>query len=257
MLDLRDRLNKECRRILSKQKLNLASFPNLELLRLALFTIYFLSNRHSSDYEKIFDNETVIRALKQESDLTNEEKRDIMEQINCLQEQNRREHNNLQTKFEELCQQLELERLNSQQVTKDLINKYETKQMQLEVHSSELHEENKRLSDALNQLRIDYEKLSKNDYERLEKWHRQIKLDCDPLINEDELLKHANSHMHQRRLQKMNGNGNFSLLFPSIAANEMGRGKTRQIAVMRPEFGIMRTSPRSSRWTFGCLPTVL
>ncbi len=103
LTELADQLKNECEQILSKLNFNLESFPNLELNQLALITLYFLSNQHLIDEAKQLYTETVIRALKQEYELINNEKNDLI-------------------------QQFDLERSQSEELIKDLNKKLNDKQ---------------------------------------------------------------------------------------------------------------------------------
>jgi hypothetical protein len=79
--EISDELNKQCEQILSKQNLKLSLYPNLDHNQLALVAIHSLSNQHLIDEAKQLYNETIIRALKQEYELINNEKNDLIEQI--------------------------------------------------------------------------------------------------------------------------------------------------------------------------------
>ncbi|CAF3671069.1 unnamed protein product [Adineta steineri] len=179
--DLSNRLNKECHQILSKQNLQKSLYANYKLNHLALLTIHLLYNQHLTDDAKQLYNETLIRALKQEYELINNEKNDSVEKYDLLEEKYQNELNNIEKKFEklqnkydELLEQNELERLHSKKSFNDLTEKYDLgiKQLQLNLHE-----------DSQN-----------NDYEQLRK-------DFNNLINENELLKDYNSQMYQRKLQ--------------------------------------------------------
>jgi hypothetical protein len=87
LTELADQLKKECEQILSKLNFNLESFPNLELNQLVLITLYFLSNQHLIDEAKQLYTETVIRALKQEYELINDEKNDLIQQFDLERSQ--------------------------------------------------------------------------------------------------------------------------------------------------------------------------
>ncbi|CAF3690411.1 unnamed protein product [Rotaria sordida] len=128
-IDISNNLNRECQQILSQQNLKLTSISNLELNHLALITIYFLYHQHLSDIAKELYNETFIRALQEEYNLLNNEKNDLIEHINSIQE-----------KF----QQIEDERLYSQEIIRKLNEKnYE----QLEKQYNDLINENQLLKD--------------------------------------------------------------------------------------------------------------
>ncbi|CAF5137634.1 unnamed protein product, partial [Rotaria sp. Silwood1] len=132
-MDLSNNLIKECQQILSKQNLKLTSIPNLELNHLSLITIYFLYQQYLSDNAKELYNETVLRALQQECNLLTNEKNDLIERINSMQE-----------KF----QKIEYERLYSEEIIKNLNDKLNDKNYeQLEKEYNQLLNENQLLKD--------------------------------------------------------------------------------------------------------------
>lgn len=173
--DVSNQLHKECQQILSKQNLDLS---NLDLNQLSLITLYSLHNQHLTDEAKQLYNETGLRALQQEYELINEEKNDLIEQLNSLQK-----HSN---------ELLEHERLHSKQIVKDLIEKYEIERGQLQMNLFNLNEENEKLQQQLNNQN---ENLTDNQY-------NQLKLDFDQLMNENELLKDYNAQIYQEKLQE-------------------------------------------------------
>jgi hypothetical protein len=61
--------------------------PNLELNQLALIALNSLSNQHLIDEAKQLYDETVIRALKQEYELINNEKDNLIQQIDLERSQ--------------------------------------------------------------------------------------------------------------------------------------------------------------------------
>ncbi|UJR33572.1 hypothetical protein I4U23_021010 [Adineta vaga] len=196
-----DRLAKECQQILSKQNLSTLSYADLELNHLALLTVHLLYNQHLTDDAKHLYNETLIRALKQEYELINNEKLDHMEKYHSLEEKCREELNSnkkiydkLQNKYDELLEQSELERFDSKKSVADLAEQYSLREKQFEFNLFNLHQENDKLKTNLHQLAEIQEKVSVDDYE-------QLKQDYDELINENELLKEYNSQMYQRKLQ--------------------------------------------------------
>jgi predicted phage tail protein len=67
-----------------KQNLQSTSFLNLELHQLVLITLYCLSNQHLIDEAKQLYNETILRALKQEYELINNE---LIQQIESNNQQ--------------------------------------------------------------------------------------------------------------------------------------------------------------------------
>jgi len=163
-IDVSNKLNKECQQILSKQNFELTSLPNLDLNQLSLIALHSLYNQHLTDEAKQLYNETVIRALKQEYELINNEKNDFIEKSNEL---------------------LELERLHSTQTINDLIEKYES---QLRMNSLHLKEENKKLLD--------------DQFEQLGKEYYQLKRDFNEITTENELLKDYNAKMYHEKLQE-------------------------------------------------------
>jgi hypothetical protein len=84
-IDLTNHLTKECQQILFKQNIKSTSLPDLDPNQLAYITIYSLYDQHLTDEAKQLYNETVIRALKQEYELINDEKNDLIEKLNTLQ----------------------------------------------------------------------------------------------------------------------------------------------------------------------------
>jgi chromosome segregation ATPase len=180
-------LKKECQQIVSKQNLKLSSFPNIELNQLALIVLYSLDNQHLTDEAKQLYNETVIRALKEEYELINTEKNELMEQLNLSQE----ELNNLQLKYDEFLKQIELERGDFKQAIKDLTEKYEK---QLEVNRDTSHEDDNKLNEEKN-------------YGELEREYKQLRQDFDNVNNEYELVKDYNSQMYQEQMQGVKNNG--------------------------------------------------
>lgn len=67
-------LENECKQILSKQNINSSSLTNLNLNQLALITLRSLLKQHFIDEAKQLYNETIIKALKEEYELVNNEK---------------------------------------------------------------------------------------------------------------------------------------------------------------------------------------
>jgi hypothetical protein len=120
LTELADQLKNECEQILSKLNFNLESFPNLELNQLALITLYFLSNQHLIDEAKQLYTETVIRALKQEYELINNEKNDLIQQFDLERSQS-----------EELIKDLNKKLIDKQNISS------KTEQIQHEFLSSE------------------------------------------------------------------------------------------------------------------------
>jgi hypothetical protein len=120
LTELADQLKNECEQILSKLNFNLESFPNLELNQLALITLYFLSNQHLIDEAKQLYTETVIRALKQEYELINNEKNDLIQQFDLESSQS-----------EELIKDLNKKLIDKQNISS------KTEQIQHEFLSSE------------------------------------------------------------------------------------------------------------------------
>ncbi|UJR13672.1 hypothetical protein I4U23_000684, partial [Adineta vaga] len=164
--ELADQLNKECQQILSKQNFQFTSSLDLELNQLSLLALHSLHNQHLTDDAKLLYNETVVRALKQEYELLNNEKNDLIEQIT----KNELEH--LETKA-------------------NLLN---------------LIEENKRLKDEIIEMNRNSEEIKENRYEILEKEFHQLKQEFNELVNENELLKDYNAQMYQEKLQEKKDN---------------------------------------------------
>ncbi|CAF4514139.1 unnamed protein product, partial [Rotaria sp. Silwood2] len=216
--DLSTRLNKECQQILSKKNLLLNSYENLQLNHLALITIYLLYNQHLTDDAKQLYNDTLIRALKQEYELINNEKNDYIEQFNCLKEKylndlnmNEKNFHNLQNQYDELLEHNELERLDSKKSLNDFIEQYDLREKQFEFKLYNLHHENENLKFNLNTLQDNYEKLVEKNYEQLEMEYKQLRQDFNELINENELLKDYNSQMYQTKLQENNDSDEIKL----------------------------------------------
>ncbi|CAF5123949.1 unnamed protein product, partial [Rotaria magnacalcarata] len=200
--DLTDRLNKECQQILIKQNLSLSSYDNLQLNHYALMAIYLLYKQHLTDDAKQLYNETLIRALRQEYELINNEKHDYMEKYNEAEENylnklnlNEKKMHQLQNKYEELLEHNELERLDSKKLLNDLAEKYE-------FNLYNLHQENENLKYNLSNMSQSREKSLGNDHNQLQSEYQQLRQDYDELISENELLKDYNSQMYQRKLQR-------------------------------------------------------
>ncbi|CAF1066100.1 unnamed protein product [Adineta ricciae] len=199
--DLPDRLHKECQQILSKQNLSPSSYTDQDLNYLALLTVHLLYNQHLTDDAKHLYNETLIRALKQEYELINNEKLDYIEKYHSLEDKFRQELNlnekiydKLQNKYDELLEQSELERLHSKKSIDDLSEQHSMREKQFEFNLFNLHQENEKLKHSIHQLEECQQKVSVKDYE-------QLRQDYDELINENELLKEYNSQMYQEKLQ--------------------------------------------------------
>jgi len=122
LTELANQLKRECEQILSKLNFNLTSFPNLELNQLAIITLYFLSNQHLIDEAKQLYNETVIRALKQEYELINDEKNDLIQQFDLERSQ-----------LEELIKDLNKQLIDKQNISSKI------EQIQYEIPSNENH----------------------------------------------------------------------------------------------------------------------
>ncbi|CAF4043397.1 unnamed protein product, partial [Rotaria sordida] len=180
-IDISNNLNRECQQILSQQNLKLTSISNLELNHLALITIYFLYHQHLSDIAKELYNETFIRALQEEYNLLNNEKNDLIEHINSIQE-----------KF----QQIEDERLYSQEIIRNLNEKLNEKNYeQLEKQYNDLINENQLLKDY-NAL-IYHDKLQEkieNDSIEIKSLH-DVDIQCD-LNDEIQLLNTKKSNLN-------------------------------------------------------------
>ncbi|CAF1461374.1 unnamed protein product [Adineta steineri] len=176
--EVSNQLNQQCQQILSKENLSLTSFPNLESNHLSLLALHSLYTQHLTDEAKQLYNETIVRALKQEYELLNNEKTDLIEQLNSFRLKN-----------DELLQQIELEQIH----TKALIEKYELNENQLKNNLLQLTQENQQTIE--------------NKYEELEKEYNQLKLDFNELINENELLKDYNAQMYQEKFQEKEDNG--------------------------------------------------
>lgn len=174
--ELVDLLNKECQQILDKQKFNSSSLPDLDLNQLSLIALHSLYNQHLTDDAKLLYNETVVRALKQEYELLNNEKNDLIEQL---------------TKTEQ-------EHFQTKDVIKDLTEKYQTEKSQLELSLSDLKQENARLKDELNQQP---DQIENDQYESLQKECGRLTQENNDLVNENELLKDYNAQMYQEKLQ--------------------------------------------------------
>ena len=205
--DLPDRLHKECQQILSKQNLSPSSYTDQDLHYLALLTVHLLYNQHLTDDAKHLYNETLIRALKQEYELINNEKLDYIEKYHSLEDKLRQELNlnekvydQLQNKYDELLEQSELERLHLKKSIEDLGEQYSLREKQFELNLFNLHQENEKLKVNIHQLEEDQQKVAVKDYE-------QLRQDYDELINENELLKEYNSQMYQQKLQDDKENG--------------------------------------------------
>ncbi|CAF0830686.1 unnamed protein product [Adineta ricciae] len=179
--ELTDLLNKECQQILDKQKFNSSSFSDLDLSQLALVALHSLHNQHLIDDAKSLYNETVVRALKQEYELLNNEKNDLIEQL---------------TKTEQ-------EHFQTKDTIKELTEKYEIQNGQLEARLSDLEQENQRLKNELNQHS---EQIENDQYESLQKEFDQLKQENNDLVNENELLKDYNAQMYQEKLQEKRDN---------------------------------------------------
>ncbi|CAF0953552.1 unnamed protein product [Adineta ricciae] len=179
--ELADLLNKECQQILDKQKFNSSSFSDLDLNQLSLIALHSLHNQHLIDDAKSLYNETVVRALKQEYELLNNEKNDLIEQL---------------TKTEQ-------EYFQAKDTIKELTEKYEIQKSQLEASLSDLEQENRRLKNELNQHP---EQIENDQYELLQKEFDQLKQENNDLVNENELLKDYNAQMFQEKLQEKRDN---------------------------------------------------
>ena len=191
--DLSNRLNRECQQILSKQNFEKESYPQLDLNHLALITIYSLYHQHLTDDAKQLYNETLIRALKQEYELINNEKTDYMERYITEINATEKKYHQLKNEYDDLLEQNELERLDSKQSLMKLTEKYEH-----QLYS--IHQENEQLKYNLNNLQENYQKVQGEDYQGLKQEYEQLRRDYDELINENELLKDYNSQMYQRKL---------------------------------------------------------
>ncbi|CAF4111061.1 unnamed protein product, partial [Rotaria sordida] len=209
--DLSNRLNKECQQILTKKNISLDSNENYQLNHLALITIYLLYHQHLTDDAKQLYNETLIRALKQEYELINNEKNDYIEKYNYIEEKylnelniNEKNFHNLQNKYDELLEHNELERLDSKKSLDDLIEQYNLHEKQYEFNLYNLHNENENLKFNLNTLQDNYDKLLEKNHEQLDIEYQQLRQDYNELINENELLKDYNSRMYQAKLQDNN-----------------------------------------------------
>lgn len=203
--DLADRLSQECQQILSKQ--NLSSLPreNAQLNYLALITIRSLYNQHLTDDAKQLYNETLIRALKEEYELINNDKTEAIEKYSSFEEKylkdlnmSEQKYNSLQIKYDELLEQIELERLDSKQSLNDLVEKYELREKQYEFNLYSLHQENETLKYNLLTLQETYQKSNDRTYDQLDAEYQQLRKDYNELINENELLKDYNSQMYQK-----------------------------------------------------------
>jgi len=199
-----NRLTKECDQILTKQNLSKDIYSQLDNNQLALITIYSLYQQHLTDDAKLLYNETVIRALKQEYELINNEKTDYMERYLTEVHATQKKYDQLQNQYDELLEQNELERLHAKQSMKDSIDNYE-----LQLYN--LHQDNEQLKFNINILQNNYQKVQDLNYDELNREYQQLRTDYDELINKNELLLNYNSEMYQRKLQ-VNGDDETELV---------------------------------------------
>ncbi len=177
-----------------KQNFVKTSHPNLELNHLALITIYSLYHQHLTDDAKQLYNDTVIRALKQEYELINDEKNDYLEKYLHEVDTKEKQLDKLQNEYDDLLEQNELERLDFKQSFADLTEKYELKLYNL-------NQENEKLKYNFNNLEDNYRQNKDENYKQLQNEYQQLREDYNELINQNELLKDYNSQMYQTKLQ--------------------------------------------------------
>ena len=182
-----------------------------------MITIHLLYNQHLTDDAKQLYNETLIRALKQEYELINNEKNYYLDKYNILEEKhfnelkfNENKFNQLQNKYDNLLDQNEFERLHGKQALDDLTHKYELHEKQLEFNIYDLHRENEILKCNFNNLEENYRKLIDKNYENE---YQQLRKDYNDLIEENELLKDYNSQIYQQKLQKHEDNNGMNNFF--------------------------------------------
>lgn len=205
--DLSDRLKKECCQVLSKRNISPSSFADLQLNPLALLAVFALYNQHLTDDAKNLYNETLIRALKQEYELINNEKLDFVEKYHHLEDKyrqetavNQKKMDKLRNQYEELLEQSELERLDSKKLADDLSEQHALREKQLECNLLNLHQENEKLRCSLNSSESEQQRFAEKDYD-------QLRRDYNELVNENELLKEYNSQMYQQRLRRNKDDG--------------------------------------------------
>jgi hypothetical protein len=209
-----DRLRKDCQQILSKHNVPAMHYADLDLNQIALITMHSLYHQHVSDEAKQMYNDTLIRALKQEYELINNEKTDCLEQYHRLEEEYQRQtatntktFGQLQHTYDELLEQNELERLHAKQSTDSLMETFDKSAQQMQINVFTLHEENQKLKYNYEQLKDQYERSTEKNYDELDEEYQRLRQDYNDVINQNELLKDINSKMYQETLQDTNGKG--------------------------------------------------
>lgn len=139
-------------------------------------------------------NDTVIRALRQEYELINNEKNDYLEKYLQLVDSSDQKLNHLQNQYDELLEQDELGRFNSQKTIEDLKSAYE-----LQLYH--LNQDNEQWKLNYKNLDEQYQQIKDQNYDELEKEYQQLREDYNELINKNELLQDYNSQMYQNKLQ--------------------------------------------------------
>ena len=183
-----------CEQILSKQNFDRQSEPDLQPNHLALIALFSLYNQHLTDDAKQLYNDTVIRALRQEYELINDEKNDYMEKYLQVTESSDKKLNHLQNQYDELLEQDELGRFNSQKTIDDLKSAYEFQLLNL-------HQDNEQCKLNYKNLEEQYQQIKDKNYDELESEYQQLREDYNELINKNELLQDYNSQMYQNKLQ--------------------------------------------------------
>lgn len=167
-----------------KKDLELNSYSDLDVNHLALIAIYFLYNQHLSDSAKGLYNETILRALQEEYNLVNNNRNDLIEKINSIEEKYQEEVNALKLKSNDLAQQMEDERIKSRDIIKNM------------------NESNEKLNYEFDQMKRDYESIKDKNNEQLEKEYNQLRFEFNEIKNENELLKDLNTQMFQKLGEK-------------------------------------------------------
>lgn len=107
--------------------------------------------------------------------------------------------NHLQNQYDELLEQDELGRFNSQKTIDDLKSAYEFQLYNLQ-------QDNEQFKLNYKNLEEQYQQIKDKNYDELESEYQQLREDYNELINKNELLQDYNSEMYQNKLQGFSKN---------------------------------------------------
>lgn len=113
--------------------------------------------------------------------------------------------NHLQNQYDELLEQDELGRFNSQKTIDDLKSAYEFQLYNLQ-------QDNEQFKLNYKNLEEQYQQIKDKNYDELESEYQQLREDYNELINKNELLQDYNSEMYQNKLQGFSKNSFSSCL---------------------------------------------